>query len=149
MLRWKFDITPEDYERMLAAQGGVCAICEQPSPRRVRLDIDHDHETGEIRGLLCTWCNRAIGMLRDRPIIAAKAARYLLGDNAVAARGDLRAEPLSEADLAEMYEFMLDSAVYARRLIFESEVRAKAKRAIDELRKFGYAPKRDIPGVTS
>jgi hypothetical protein len=88
-------------------------------------------------------------MLRDRPIIAAKAARYLLGDNAVAARGDLRAEPLSEADLAEMYEFMLDSAVYARRLIFESEVRAKAKRAIDELRKFGYAPKRDIPGVTS
>lgn len=150
MLRWKFGIAPEDYERMLVAQGGVCAICEQPPNRqRVRLDIDHDHQTGEIRGLLCSECNRAIGLLRDRPIVAAKAARYLLGDNAVVARGEFRIEPLSEADLAELYEFMLDSAVYARRLIFESEARAMAKQAIDELREFGYVPKRDIPGVTS
>lgn len=148
-LKWKFGITPEDYELMLAVQGGVCAICEQPSPRRTRLDIDHDHATGEIRGLLCTFCNRAIGMLRDRPIVAARAARYLLGDNAIAARGELRAERLTGDDLAEMYEFMLDSAVYARRLIAQDKILAEAKKAIDAARELGYVPTRSIPGVTS
>lgn len=59
-----FNITIEEYDRILAHQNGVCAICKQPS-KNVRLAVDHDHKTGLIRGLLCSWCNRAISKFRD------------------------------------------------------------------------------------
>jgi hypothetical protein len=45
------------YEARLAAQGGVCAICGRP-PKTRRLDVDHEHKTGAVRGLLCHRCNR-------------------------------------------------------------------------------------------
>lgn len=51
-----FGLTAEDYDTMLENQGGVCAICQSP-PKNNRLAVDHDHNTGEIRGLLCTRCN--------------------------------------------------------------------------------------------
>ena len=47
------------YDSMLSKQNGVCAICGRP-PKTRRLDIDHDHKTGAIRGLLCVRCNRAL-----------------------------------------------------------------------------------------
>ena len=56
-------MTLEDYERMFDAQGGVCAICGKPRPEERTLHVDHDHETGEIRGLLCFSCNNALGRL--------------------------------------------------------------------------------------
>jgi hypothetical protein len=64
-----FGITVEDYDGILARQGGVCAICREA--RRSdgsgrRLAVDHDHETGEVRGLLCGSCNRALGRLEAR-----------------------------------------------------------------------------------
>ena len=52
-------VSTEDYERMLAAQGGGCAICGA-LPKTRRLHVDHDHKTGEIRGLLCYRCNKAL-----------------------------------------------------------------------------------------
>lgn len=59
-----FHITVEEYEKILALQGGVCAICKLP-PKKMRLAVDHDHKTGLIRGLLCSICNRAIARFRD------------------------------------------------------------------------------------
>ncbi|MFJ7901912.1 endonuclease VII domain-containing protein [Streptomyces sp. NPDC096198] len=66
-----------DYARLLEAQGGVCAICKQP--RTKRLDVDHDHATGLVRGLCCARCNRQLLArgLRDNPQIARNAAEYL------------------------------------------------------------------------
>lgn len=52
-------VSDEDYARMLAAQGGGCAICGAP-PKTRRLHVDHDHRTGAVRGLLCYRCNRAL-----------------------------------------------------------------------------------------
>jgi hypothetical protein len=52
-------ITHGEYDRLLALQGGGCAICGSPPVTR-RLDIDHNHRTGAIRGLLCARCNRAL-----------------------------------------------------------------------------------------
>ena len=49
----------ELYDRLIAAQRGVCAICGAP-PKTRRLHIDHDHRTGKVRGLLCQRCNRAL-----------------------------------------------------------------------------------------
>lgn len=86
--RWNlqklYGITPEDYSAMLADQGGVCAVCRQPEPdahgrtgTRFSLSIDHCHDTGRVRGLLCQKCNRAIGLLGDNVELLRSAIRYL------------------------------------------------------------------------
>lgn len=70
----KYDLLPEQYDAMVAAQGGRCAICRKiPS----RMHVDHDHTTGEVRGLLCGPCNQGIGLLRDSPKLLRAAIRYL------------------------------------------------------------------------
>jgi len=79
-----YKITNEDYERMFAKQGGVCAICGS-LPNGRDLSVDHDHTTGRIRGLLCINCNTALGHLKDSLIILEKMTDYLQqgGTNAV------------------------------------------------------------------
>ncbi|WP_370422526.1 endonuclease VII domain-containing protein [Streptomyces sp. QH1-20] len=66
-----------EYTKLLDAQGGVCAICKQS--RTKRLDVDHDHTTGLVRGLCCARCNRQLLArgLRDDPQVARNAADYL------------------------------------------------------------------------
>lgn len=64
----------------LAHQNGGCAICvakQAGRPGARRLIVDHDHVTGEIRGLLCHRCNAAIGLLNDDADLVAKAVTYL------------------------------------------------------------------------
>jgi hypothetical protein len=68
-------VTTAQYEAMLAAQGGGCAICGNP-PKTRRLDVDHDHRTGKVRGLLCHRCNRALPSWVDEAWLA-KAGQYL------------------------------------------------------------------------
>ncbi len=76
--RWRlkkhYGLTPEEYDSMLDRQQGLCAICssemEQPN-------IDHNHETGAVRDLLCLGCNLAIGHLKDDPDRAMALALYL------------------------------------------------------------------------
>ena len=76
--RVQLGVTLEDYQRLLTAQGGVCAICGRP-PREGgrRLDVDHDHRTGAVRGLLDHRCNRGLGYFGDDPRRLEAAARYL------------------------------------------------------------------------
>jgi len=75
----KYDLSPERYEEILLSQGRVCAICEkQPSQNRGdSIVVDHDHDTGEVRGLLCSNCNRGIGLLQDSVNLLNSAASYL------------------------------------------------------------------------
>jgi len=61
----KFGITLEEYEERLAAQGGVCLLCSSLSAGKL-LAVDHDHQTGAVRGLLCGPCNMALGVLEHR-----------------------------------------------------------------------------------
>lgn len=77
----RFGLTPERYEEILEQQGGVCAVCGQPETKRnqfgvVSLAVDHDHETGQVRGLICMLCNRALGMLGDSPDTVRRLADY-------------------------------------------------------------------------
>lgn len=76
-LRKMFGITLADYDAMLEAQGGGCAICGKPRDKHYRLAVDHDHASGKIRGLLCAHCNRGIGHFGDDPKLLRKAADYL------------------------------------------------------------------------
>jgi len=77
-LKRNYGLTLEDYEHMLAEQGGACAIChDTPNGRWTKLNIDHCHITGKVRGLLCVNCNRALGYLKDDPSRAIRCAEYL------------------------------------------------------------------------
>lgn len=82
--RWKifivktYGITPEQYQKMFESQGGVCKICRTPpSGKWSRLHIDHDHAASKVRGLLCSKCNTAIGLMNDDAKIMRRAIRYL------------------------------------------------------------------------
>jgi len=76
-LRREYGITVEEYDEMLAAQGGGCAICGGPQVKRQWLAVDHDHATGEVRGLLCDPCNLAVGLFGDDPSTLQRAIDYL------------------------------------------------------------------------
>lgn len=79
-IRRRFGISPEDYERIVDAQSGLCAICRQPEPqarRQGRLSLDHCHDTGDIRGAICSRCNTMLGYAKDDPTTLREAAKYL------------------------------------------------------------------------
>jgi len=76
-LRRAFGITQTEYDAMLAAQGGGCAICGREPRRGSSLHVDHDHETGRIRGLLCFKCNGGLGQFGDDIDRLATAEGYL------------------------------------------------------------------------
>lgn len=74
----RYDITSQEYDRLLSAQGGACACCGATQNRDgKRLFVDHDHETGAIRGLLCRKCNAGIGALGDDIAGVERALAYL------------------------------------------------------------------------
>jgi len=58
----------------------VCALCESLPTAGISLHVDHDHGTGEIRGLLCVRCNNALGLFREDPDLLKRAARYVTAD---------------------------------------------------------------------
>lgn len=77
-LRLYYNIDNSEYETRLAQQGGVCAICSQPpSSTSRRLHVDHDHRTGKVRGILCSKCNRGLGLFNDSQILLTAARSYL------------------------------------------------------------------------
>lgn len=83
-----YGITADEYWQIYEYQGRVCYICERATGKRKRLSVDHCHETGMVRGLLCTSCNRnVLGHLRDDVAAFVRAAVYLKAPPAVQAIG--------------------------------------------------------------
>jgi|688.fasta_scaffold378885_2 hypothetical protein len=77
-LKHKFNITLDTYNLMFTQQKGCCAICNTHQSELSRaLAVDHNHETGKVRGLLCMGCNRGIGMLGDNLNTIQNAVKYL------------------------------------------------------------------------
>lgn len=74
-----YGLTRGAYAAMLEGQGGGCAICgtTHPGNKRRHFAVDHDHDTGKVRGLLCMGCNRALGMMSDDAALLRKAAEYI------------------------------------------------------------------------
>lgn len=77
-IKLKYGITEEDYIEMFNKQYSRCAICKRPQIEfKKRLSIDHNHKTGEIRGLLCAACNLALGLLRENKIAVSNMLKYI------------------------------------------------------------------------
>ena len=93
-LKRKYGMTLDDYERMFAAQECVCAICGKPRPEERTLHVDHDHESGAIRGLLCFRCNNALGDFEEQYELFQKAADYLDRDDELASLARERVKAL-------------------------------------------------------
>jgi hypothetical protein len=84
VLKKYFGITLSDYNSRLEKQANCCAICNEQETHKANngnkirsLAVDHCHKTGKIRGLLCTKCNTAIGLLRDDVLIMGRAMEYI------------------------------------------------------------------------
>jgi hypothetical protein len=82
-LRRKYGISAAEYDRLFAEQGGGCAICGKPPEQQERyrryLHVDHCHETGRVRGLLCDQHNLMLGRWLHDPALLRRAADYLEG----------------------------------------------------------------------
>ena len=79
-LKNNFGLTLTQYESMLIAQNGHCACCPTtPAENHRKLAVDHDHETGQVRGLLCVKCNQALGMVNESFKTLQNLAGYILG----------------------------------------------------------------------
>ena len=78
-LRKEYGITKEHYKVLLDSQDGKCAICLNPqvASRKNRLCVDHNHETKEVRGLLCDKCNQGLGYFDDNVVKLQGAINYL------------------------------------------------------------------------
>lgn len=87
--RWimlKYRLSLGEYEDILEKQGNCCAICKTTNPRgagvvndkNISFAVDHDHTTGQVRGLLCNLCNRALGFFQDSADITLSAYNYLI-----------------------------------------------------------------------
>lgn len=74
-------VTDAEYERMLAAQDGHCALCPS-TPKTRRLHVDHDHKTGRVRGLLCHRCNRGLPTWATRQWLTGAAVYVERGTDA-------------------------------------------------------------------
>jgi hypothetical protein len=82
----KYGISIEEYNMLLEKQGGVCAICRQPETIIVkgvqhRLTVDHNHETGKVRGLVCHRCNNTLGWYKDKIETFTNFVLYLREDD--------------------------------------------------------------------
>lgn len=78
-LRRRYGITPDEYDDILADQGGACACCgASDAGHHGTFHVDHEHSTGKVRGLLCSNCNTGIGKLGDDLPGVLRAVNYLL-----------------------------------------------------------------------
>ena len=76
LLMTQYGLTLEQYNEIVKAQNGLCAICHCPPTKR-RLDVDHDHTDGHVRQLLCERCNKGLGCFKDSLELLEAAVRYM------------------------------------------------------------------------
>lgn len=105
-LRKTYGIGLGEYNKLLEIQGGVCAICKTV-PNDISLHVDHDHETGLIRGLLCFPCNQGIGNFHDSLELLTKASKYLNNSNQLRLQGIT-----NKAEVLVAFKKVLDNVLF-------------------------------------
>jgi Recombination endonuclease VII len=80
-IKKRFGISPQEYQDRLSIQNNLCALCGEEFSGKAASGrapaLDHDHNTGQLRQFIHGDCNRAIGLLKDSPLLLRKAAEYI------------------------------------------------------------------------
>jgi hypothetical protein len=78
-LRYRYHITEDQFHNLIESQDGKCAICQRDIVQVTNMNaqVDHNHKTGEVRGVLCFNCNNGLGKFKDNPELLQSAIRYL------------------------------------------------------------------------
>ncbi|MEU3191873.1 endonuclease VII domain-containing protein [Streptomyces sp. NPDC006992] len=79
-LKRTYGTTVEQRQSLLDGRFGICPICLRPAPEHAPEHVDHDHETGRVRDVLCFSCNAALGQFRDRPDVMRRTVAYVEGN---------------------------------------------------------------------
>lgn len=103
-LQQLYGLSLAGYDQLLSQQGGVCAVCLRPPTGR-RLCVDHDHDTGVVRALLCNRCNTALGIMEENPDLLWKLLDY--AEHCLEAREWFAAHPIRFA-VAQAYKQSAD-----------------------------------------
>lgn len=77
LLKSRYGITADQFDAIFLSQNNTCALCTSDKSDGKNFVVDHCHKTGNIRGILCSYCNRALGMFKDDPETLKQAIRYL------------------------------------------------------------------------
>ena len=100
----KYGLTEERFRAMREEQGYKCAICRNPLTQK-NLCIDHNHETGKVRGLLCKSCNQYLGRIREQAVLLRTAIDYLhYADGGMSPTWIFDAEDLNDPRLCPLPE---------------------------------------------
>ena len=117
----RYGMSGEDYDVLVALQGGLCAICRR-KPKRYRkkrnhrLEVDHCHSTNKVRGLLCGKCNPMLGQCNDDPDRLLAAIAYLVASRHDVGPADARAIAAEFAERSRRrLEFLIRAAFASRR----------------------------------
>lgn len=76
--QYRYGLSPEQYFELHKSQGGKCKICGKTLPEGQYLSVDHDKQTGEVRGLLCGDCNKGLGLFHEDIHAMSRAIDYLI-----------------------------------------------------------------------
>lgn len=83
LIKYKYNLTLEEFDSILKSQNGVCAICKKPEGKMAgsKFCVDHDHITNKVRGIICRLCNIGIGNFKESLDILRSAVAYLEKSN--------------------------------------------------------------------
>jgi hypothetical protein len=93
-LKRNYGLTLAQYDDLLRSQEGQCAVCQRSPKPGQRLVVDHDHHTGAVRGLLCSSCNTALGLMEENPLLLQDLAAY--AEHCVQSRDGFTADPTDQ-----------------------------------------------------
>jgi hypothetical protein len=114
-LKSRYGITLDQFKEIELKQNGLCAICDQPLPVNPKFhQVDHNHRTNHLRGILCFSCNRLIGACGENYLILAKAIDYLMDDSEMIPNWE-ECKKITDEFLAKRKTVVSTTPVYERK----------------------------------
>jgi len=152
-LKHSYGITEEHYLTMIDEQHGCCAICGSDDETiSGHLCVDHDHQTGAVRGLLCSNCNTGLGLLQDNPAILQSAIRYLDSSKELGRNKLMLVKGIANWAHVQKPDDRFPPAKYSITLLVEDDVAQELREAGLKVKKDGdnnvFKVKRNVLKVT-
>jgi len=153
-LQKAYGLSLAEYDALVSRQGGLCAVCEHPPRSGHRLHVDHDHQTGVVRALLCGGCNSALGLMDENPDLLFKLFDY--AEHCVECRAWYIADPIrravtrayqQSANLPKQRQLLLEALQRLRNAPVKEVMSGRRGRAVAKILEDRAAPIASLPAV--